>query len=220
MDLVKNSKNQLVNGQHKVLFLFLALCLTISGCASMSKNECQTAQWQSIGYEDGTKGYSASRIGEYRKSCAEYNVVPDLAAYTEGRRLGLQEWCRPSNGYLQGTRGAVYNGICPKNMEAQFKLAMRQGRKVYEMRQKIKKQQAAIARLNGEFNAIEQDISDKETELVSNGTQPGRRILLLDEIRRSEQDREALRNDIAMANSALDKMNYRLKQMVAKNRYN
>jgi len=105
-------------------------------------------------------------------------------------------------------------------MEAQFKLAMRQGRKVYEMRQKIKKQQAAIARLNGEFNAIEQDISDKETELVSNGTQPGRRILLLDEIRRSEQDREALRNDIAMANSALDKMNYRLKQMVAKNRYN
>jgi len=216
MDCLNINRNQPLNWPLTVLLL----SVLVSGCAAMSKNECQTAQWQSVGYEDGAKGYSVSRIGEYRKSCAEYNVAPDLATYTEGRRQGLQEWCTPSNGYLQGTRGAIYNGICPKTLETEFKQSMQRGKVVFDMRQTIKNQKVLIARLNRDLTTIEQEISDKEAELVSNNTHPGRRILLLDQIRKADQDRQAVRYDISEANSSLGEMKSHIQQLLANDRYN
>ncbi|MCP4342461.1 MAG: DUF2799 domain-containing protein [Desulfobulbaceae bacterium] len=194
----------------------LVLSLIVSGCATMNKNECLNAQWQSVGYEDGAKGYKASRIGEYRKSCAEHNVSPDLDAYTQGRLRGLTQWCTPSNGYLQGTRGAIYNGICPRELETDFELSMNHGKAVYDYRKKIKNHETMIARLNRDFNAIEQQISDMEAELISDQVVPLRRRVLLDEIRKSEKDRELLRYDVSEAQVSLYKMRSNLNKLMSK----
>ena len=35
----------------------------LSGCASMSADECMTVDWTTIGYEDGSRGYTADRLG-------------------------------------------------------------------------------------------------------------------------------------------------------------
>ena len=75
------------------------------------------ADWYSIGYVDGARGYPASKIGEHRRACAEYSVRPDFGRYDEGRIAGLVEYCNPRNGYWLGTKGALYNGVCPKNLE-------------------------------------------------------------------------------------------------------
>ncbi len=189
--------------------------LLVSGCATMGKNECLNAQWQSVGYEDGAKGYNASRIGEYRKSCAEYNVTPNLEAYMQGRLQGLAQWCTPSNGYYQGTRGAVYNGICPEALESDFELAMSEGRAVYDYQKAIHDREMLIKRLYREYSAIEEQISFMEAELISDHVTPRRRRALLDEIRATERDRELLRYDISKADFALNEMRRNLNKMQA-----
>ncbi|WP_167496345.1 DUF2799 domain-containing protein [Desulfopila sp. IMCC35006] len=193
--------------------------LLVSGCAAMSKKECLNAQWQSVGFEDGAKGYQASRIGEYRTSCAEYNVAPDVDAYMQGRLQGLAQWCTPSNGYYQGTRGAVYNGVCPEALASDFEFAMSEGRAVYDYLQKIQDYEMFLARLHREYGAIGKQISSMESELVSDQVQPGRRRDLLHDIRAAERDRESLRYDISEAEFSLGEMHRNLERMKAESLY-
>ncbi len=195
------------------LLASILLSLLVSGCAAMGKKECLNAEWQSVGYEDGTKGYNASRIGEYRKSCADYNVSPNLEAYMQGRLQGLAQWCTPSNGYYQGTRGAIYNGVCPEALESDFEFAMSEGRAVYDYRKKIHDHEMLIARLHREYNAIEKQISFMEAELISDQVRPRQRRALLDEIRAAERDRELLRYDISGAEFGLNQMRHNLNNM-------
>ena len=197
--------------------VLILLSLLISGCATMGKNECLNAQWKSVGYEDGAKGYNASRIGEHRKSCAEYNVSPNLEAYMQGRQQGLAQWCTPSNGYYQGTRGAIYNGICPEALESDFEFAMSEGKAVYDYQKNIHNREVLIARLYKEYSATEKQISSMEAELISDRVTPRRRRVLLNEIRTAERDRELLRNDISAADFALNEMRRNLNDMKANN---
>ncbi len=216
MDSLKSSLTPRVNW----LFVPMLFSLLFSGCATMGKNECLNAQWQSVGYEDGAKGYNASRIGEYRKSCAEYNVSPDLEAYMQGRMQGLAQWCKPSNGYYLGTRGATYNGVCPEALESDFQFAMSEGRAVYDYRKKINDQEMLITHLHREYGAIGEQISFMEAELISDQVSPRRRRALLDEIRAAERDRELLRYDISQADFALNEMHRNLNTMKADIIYN
>ena len=94
----------------------LAILMVLAGCASLGKEECLNADWRTIGYEDGTRGYSGSRIASHRKACAKHGVTPDLDQYEEGRLLGLREYCTPRNGYRLGTMGKGYNGVCPSDL--------------------------------------------------------------------------------------------------------
>jgi len=90
----------------------LAMVLA-GGCSSgLSKNECVTADWHMIGYEDGLHGLPAGRIGVHRVACAKFQVTPNLAAYTEGRERGLLEFCQPRNGFRVGLNGWSYANVC------------------------------------------------------------------------------------------------------------
>ena len=73
--------------------------LVMSGCASMSSEECALSDWSAVGYEDGSRGYTTERFSNHRKSCAKHGVTADFRAYQEGRDEGLVEFCQPSRGY-------------------------------------------------------------------------------------------------------------------------
>ena len=47
-----------------------ALVLMLGGCAGLAVDlaQCRTADWRAIGYEDGSQGRSASRIGPRLRS--------------------------------------------------------------------------------------------------------------------------------------------------------
>ena len=120
------------------LFPFCLILLLLSGCATLNKEECLNADWYSIGYVDGARGNPASKIGQHRQACAEYSVRPDFDQYDKGRIAGLVEYCNPRNGYWLGTKGALYSGVCPKNLERPFIVAYQQGKNVYAMESQIK----------------------------------------------------------------------------------
>ena len=101
---------------HRTLLTCIAGLLTailLGSCATgMSKDECALADWQTIGYEDGLRGFPAERIGAHRVACAKHQVTPNLVAYSAGRERGLREYCQPKNGFRAGLNGTGYANVC------------------------------------------------------------------------------------------------------------
>jgi hypothetical protein len=94
--------------------LVTVTALLLTACStSMTKDECRTVDWRTVGYEDGVAGRPGDRIARHRKDCAEHGVTPDLDAYLAGRAAGLREYCQPNNGYRAGVTGATYYDTCP-----------------------------------------------------------------------------------------------------------
>jgi hypothetical protein len=94
--------------------LVLIATLALTGCSTaMTRDECRTVDWRTVGYEDGVAGRPGDRIARHRRDCAEHGVAPDLDAYLAGRATGLREYCQPYNGYRAGAGGAIYCDACP-----------------------------------------------------------------------------------------------------------
>ncbi|MCJ7558044.1 MAG: DUF2799 domain-containing protein, partial [Gammaproteobacteria bacterium] len=123
--------------QIAALLALLALG-TLPGCASMSQDECKLADWYTVGFEDGSRGAGADRIGHHRQACAEHGVAPDLQAYQAGRAEGLREFCRPATGFLLGSGGSNYAGVCPDELETAFLPAYQDGRHLYQLQAQVK----------------------------------------------------------------------------------
>ena len=157
--------------------------LSLSGCASMSGDECLTSDWQMIGFEDGSRGYGAERLGEHRKACAKHGVTPDLQAYRAGREEGLRDFCQPARGFNLGTRGGHYNGVCSAEMEGDFLDAYRAGHHLYELQSYVNSANYQINAKQNELDRIEDLIREKEVLLIASETTTQDRILLLADLK-------------------------------------
>ena len=201
------------------LFPFSLILLLLSGCATLSKNECLNADWYSIGYVDGARGYPVSRIGKHRQACAEYGVKPDFEQYEKGLTAGIVEYCNPRNGYWLGTKGVVYGGVCPKNLEGPFIVAYQQGKNVYEMERQVKTGEKEVKGLYAELENVEREMADDEAELVKDGTGRRRRIRLLDKIKASSEQQKLLQSEIAAKEYALEALRQRLTRIKTQSPY-
>ena len=128
--------------------------LILSGCASLSAEECLAADWYTIGVEDGSRGQSVARIGAHRKACAEVGVQPDMARYNEGRAFGLQSFCTRERGYAEGDSGHSYNGVCPPHLEPMFMQGYLAGQDRYRLKQDIRRLERELAAVNEEVAEI------------------------------------------------------------------
>ncbi len=57
-----------------IKWLVAALAITLSGCSSMSIEECNNADWYQVGYSDGLNGNSPKMIDSYISDCSEAAV--------------------------------------------------------------------------------------------------------------------------------------------------
>ncbi len=159
------------------------LALSLSGCASMSGDECMTSDWLAIGYEDGSRGYTTDHMSKHRKACAKHGVTPDFAAYQSGRDQGLIEYCQPSRGFSVGSNGGSYQGVCHVNLEADFLDAYNTGNHLYQLRSDVNRANSAIHSNERELDRIEDLLVSDAAELISNKTTQERRIVLLAELK-------------------------------------
>lgn len=167
----------------KNILLLLGISIFISSCSTLNKEECKTANWKTIGYEDGTKGYSASRVGQHRSACAEYGIRPNLDAYTTGRKKGLTHYCVPNIGYKKGLYGQSYNGVCRNHGEKTFLDAYDYGIKIY-------KQKTILSNMNNDYLnnknyilSLEDELHEKEHEVISGRLPKYKALILLNETR-------------------------------------
>jgi hypothetical protein len=170
-----NSKSSLV---------WLAIVLgSLSGCASMSSDECMTSDWSAIGYEDGARGYTTDRFGQHRKACAKHGVTPDFSAYQNGRDQGLVEYCQPNRGFNVGSNGGSYNGVCSVNQEADFLDAYNAGHRLYTLRSNVNRANSAINSKENELDRIEKTLIHNGAVLIAYETTMEEKVLLLAEMK-------------------------------------
>jgi len=194
-----------------------ALTLVLQGCASMSKNECVSADWYAIGYESGIRGQREAQISEHRKACAEHGVTPDLARYLEGHNAGLQRFCEPRNGYRLGRAGTGYAGVCPRHLEGEFLQAYGAGREIYDSQQHINRLGHRIHSRQADLRRLNEDVADKQAELIAVGTTPPRRALLLGQLLELQDKVKGIERDIYETRVERDRERTRLAHLQRRN---
>ncbi|HHJ17490.1 MAG TPA: DUF2799 domain-containing protein [Gammaproteobacteria bacterium] len=195
---------------HFRLHALLTVIFLVTGCASLSKDECQTANWKTIGYEDGVQGKAEARIGAHRKACAEYGVAPDLEAYRSGRDEGLASFCQPGNGYQQGRSGKQYAGVCPDQLEADFLQAYRDGRKLYELETEISRLSQQLKSQRKRLTKIDVKMRNVSAELVAENIPVERRVVLVDKLRSLGEESAAVKARIPELEKQLENRKQRV----------
>ncbi len=94
----------------------LAMPLLLTACATtggIKPEQCTSADWQGIGYQDGLLGHNANFIYNHAKRCAKAGVTPNQVLWEQGRQNGLKRYCTPLRAYQLGREGINYNNVCP-----------------------------------------------------------------------------------------------------------
>ena len=139
------------------IFGLTVAAMLLSSCASMSKQECLTANWLDQGFRDGRNGEPLARIEDHREACAKVGVRPDQSLYLQGRDRGILLYCTPDNGMQEGRLGRSYRNACPAHLEHQFLRAYEQGKQFYEVEQRIEK-------LNSQSSQLEKELRDEDNK--------------------------------------------------------
>ena len=187
-------------------FTLIASMLVLGGCATMNQGECVTADWRTVGYEDGVNGYAGDRIGQYRKACAKYGVTTNLDLYQQGREQGLLEFCQPSNGYRAGVHGRSYNGVCPASLEPKFLVAFNSGHQLYVLQSRVTNADSQIEYKRSELYQLEHGIAANAVQVASNDSTAQDRA---DALLHTEQSAERIgRLKAEIHQLEIDRVNY------------
>lgn len=150
--------------------LLASLALLLQGCATLSENECEAADWWLIGQEDGSEGLSLAHIEEHQESCAEHGVTPDRDAYAKGHRSGLAVYCTRFTGYKVGRSGRPYHGICDGSLAEAFEPGLRRGRMVrtleteaWDIKRKRESLGDKIGRMEHERKTLQEKLAADES---------------------------------------------------------
>lgn len=181
---------------HIKLLLVIAAFFILSACATLNEAECNNADWQIIGLEDGSKGRAVTYIGQHRKACAEYGVIPDLERYQAGYEAGLAQFCTAEVGFAQGKRGYQYNGVCPVSLRDDFLYGYDRGRELYLMNREITTIHRDVRMMETELDSIKTEINELELKLISKAGSPSDRLAMLQELRELQTSYARLESDI------------------------
>lgn len=169
------SSGHTATSRASIAALATALIL-LGGCASrMSKDECRTVDWRTVGYEDGVAGQPGDRIGQHRRDCAEHGVAPNLDAYLAGRAAGLREYCQPNNGYRAGATGYTYYDVCPAELAPGFVAAYEEGRALYVREQRVRDADEAIEYRRQEIRRLEGRATESAFDVIDTSATPEQR---------------------------------------------
>lgn len=185
-----------MNGLFKSVALLSLGALALTGCASMDMAECQTADWEIIGYQDGADGRPSEDISRHRQACAKHNVTPVLVAYLDGWNDGVLRYCTPQTGFNTGSSGRAYAGVCPSDVEDSFLAAFGDGRELHSLRTNVQQISHRISRDERRLGKIEKAITHKEAQLIASDGTPEERALLIADLRSLSEEKGQLKQSV------------------------
>ena len=171
----------------KNLYCVLLLCV-LSGCATMSKDECKQADWYLKGVDDAMQGYALERVIDHGKACARIDITPDMRAYRQGHEKGARLYCVTDKGYSEGRRGAVYNGICPQDLEGNFLRAYRDGQELFRIEQNMNRLSAEISNSQSSIEFCYNEIHRLQYDIINQHNNSDERRHKINRINELESD--------------------------------
>lgn len=187
----------------KNILLLGFISLVVTSCSTMNKNECLTANWNTIGYGDGARGYKASRISQHRSACAEHGIAPNLNAYTAGRDKGLAQYCVAPTGYNIGLSGHSYNGVCSGKNERAFVDALNYGLAIYKEEKILSRLKSNYAQERSYIKSLKHKLHIKEDQIVSGRLSKVKALILLNETKE-------IAEELGKAKSNLENLDYEI----------
>jgi hypothetical protein len=174
------------------LLSMAAIILLLSNCANMNESDCITADWQLIGFEDGSFGKNETHISQHRKECAEHGVTPDLKAYRKGHFDGSERFCTANNGFSQGQQGKRYNSSCPEIFEAEFLKGFTDGQTLHRLKNQLNQRTDDLESTYKNIDWLEHTIAEKSELMVADGLKRDQRIMVRDEIAQHQRQQASL----------------------------
>jgi cell division protein FtsB len=202
-----------MNNKITLAVLSTALLL-LSGCATMNEDECRSADWYSVGFEDGAHGRAINYIGNHREACAEYGISPEAGRYQDGWNEGIRRYCTPRNGYQAGMSGRSSAAQCPADMAREFAAAYRYGKQIYLLNRDISAIDHDMRAQQSELEKVQQELAQIEKQMMGasrRDREQDRMHLRLRQLYRQEADLQAQL-------AALDRANRRKKDEPEKGR--
>jgi hypothetical protein len=105
----------------------VAIILLLTGCATVSKEDCLVTDWFEVGRMDGMQGTPRTAFQNRAKPCLEYGINADRQAYYQGHDQGLKYYCTEQKGFELGIKGHPYKSVCPLQLEKNFKAGYHNG---------------------------------------------------------------------------------------------
>ncbi|MBI2728105.1 MAG: DUF2799 domain-containing protein [Polaromonas sp.] len=180
------------------LLVMAAMLAILAGCEAMTPAECATADWGRRGFEDGSKG-RVDRSADYYESCSKAGQRVEVAIYRAGRDQGLLNYCRPDNAINEGLAGRTYAGVCPPQMDSNFRVFHQAAYAEQDARK-------TVARLQSEQRAMDAELRDSKTP-------DERRAQLRELLSRSDRRIADARDAQQAAQRRLDRLRNDLRQM-------
>ncbi|EKD34460.1 MAG: hypothetical protein ACD_75C02329G0001 [uncultured bacterium] len=123
-------------------WLLVLILVSLSGCASLSKQECLDADatsWEGVGYEDGYNGYHPDRrLSQHYQACSKLGVFPHRETYMTGWSRGILEYCTAERGYAIGLSGSRGNPeLCPDGTGILFQENAELGLQIYALKREM-----------------------------------------------------------------------------------
>lgn len=207
------------NQRLPLMLVAISAILLLSGCASMSENQCRVADWRQVGFVDGSRGQPAAYIDEHAKSCAKIGIRPDLDMYLRGRADGLLNFCQPENGFRQGHVGAPdRSGDCAPHLVQAFRFEYAQGREIHDRERDINALRMRIQDEARQRQRYDVRIDEIRRELERGNPDGRRRRDLLDEYDRLVGQREQFGRNRFLLERDLQQLEFDLRRRLAEMR--
>lgn len=110
------------------------MVMSLSSCATLSKSECETVNWQALGLQDGQNGRPATWIAKHQEACSQYKLPVNQSEWQVGWEQGIRNYCTPDNGLRTGEAGQDNTASCPPDLAQAFGYYNGLGRRVYDAR--------------------------------------------------------------------------------------
>lgn len=140
----------------------VVLAGSLAGCATLSPEQCMSADWFSLGAQDALNGYPPNHVDRHARACGKAGVVPDERTWWAGYVETLPRFCVGGTGYSYGARNATYYGQCPDELEYAFLDGYRLGQDYYDLKRRIDEAEKEIRRLRESMN--DDDATDASRE--------------------------------------------------------
>ena len=132
----------------------ILMAYALSGCATMSPEECLQANWEEVGYDDAVEGYPVSRSSEHREACASTGVQVDFELYRNGHALGLPYYCTRETGFETADHGGDFATQCRRETFPDYVMGYREGLDVFALKTEMREIEIQIDQKSDQAEAL------------------------------------------------------------------
>ena len=180
------------------------LAAALTGCATISRDECREGDWAAIGQRDGAEGHAPSRLESHARTCSNFGITPDQDAYRSGWETGVLLYCTPENGFATGRENDAYHGLCPASVAARFLEGRQVGERLGAAERRVASAESRLRNGESERQRLNRRLEDLRGDRdLDAGTRRERMDEIRDRLADLRWDMDEARDDLQRARAAL-----------------